>query len=62
MTTQSLRSRQASEETKEATAINVESENPVMSGGEVNNLNLTSVSEGEQQGDLGQNREKRLVQ
>jgi len=61
MTTRSLRSQQALEETEEPTAINVESENSVMSGGEVNNLELTSVSGGEQQGDLGQNREKRLV-
>jgi hypothetical protein len=49
MTTWSLRSRKALEETEEATEFNVESENSVMSGGE-------------QQGDLGQNREKGLVQ
>ena len=41
MTTRSLRSRRALEETEEATAINVESEISVMSGGEVNNLDLT---------------------
>jgi hypothetical protein len=38
MTTQSLRSRKELEETKEVTAINVEIENSVMSGGELNNL------------------------
>lgn len=62
MTTRSLRSWKALEETEETPAINVEIENSVMSEGEVNNLDLTSVSEGEQQGDLGQNREKIHVQ
>jgi hypothetical protein len=33
-----------------------------MSGGEVNKLDLRSVSGGEQQEELGQKREKRLVQ
>jgi len=58
MTTWSLRGQKALEETEEATAINVESENSVMSGGEVNNLELRSVSGGEQQEDMGQNGEK----
>jgi hypothetical protein len=49
MTTRSLRSWKALEETEETPAINVEIENSVM-------------SEGEQQGDLGQNREKIHVQ
>jgi hypothetical protein len=44
MTSRSLRSRRALEETEEATAINVESENSVMSGGEVTKLDLGSVS------------------
>ena len=60
MTTRSLRSRRALEETEEATAINVESEISAMSGGEVNNLDIRSVSGGEQQEDLGQNRVKVL--
>jgi hypothetical protein len=60
MTTWSLRSRRALEETEEATATNVESETSAMSGGEVNNLDLRSVSGGEQQEDLGQNQEKDL--
>jgi hypothetical protein len=60
MTSRSLRSRRALEETEEATAINVESENSVMSGGELNKLDLRSVSGGEQQEELGQKREKDL--
>jgi hypothetical protein len=60
MTTWSLRSRRALEETKEATVINVERENSVISGGEVNKLDLRSVSGGEQQEELGQNWEKDL--
>ena len=40
ITTRSLRSRRALEKPEEAIAINVESENSVMSGGEVNNLDL----------------------
>ena len=60
MTTQSFRSRRALEETEEATAINVESENPVVSGGEVNKLDVRNVSGWEQQEELGQNREKDL--
>jgi hypothetical protein len=56
MTSRSRRSRWALEETEEATAINDESENSVMSGGEVNKLDLRSVSGGEQQEELGQNR------
>ena len=40
MTTRSLRSRRALEETEEATAINVETEISVMNGGEVNNLDI----------------------
>ena len=58
MTTRSLRSRKELEETKEVTAINVEIENSVMSGGELNNLELKRVSWGEQQEDLRQNQEK----
>jgi len=58
MTTRSLRSQKELEVTKEVTAINVEIENSLMSGGEVNNLELRCVSGGEQQEDLGQNREK----
>ena len=60
MTSRSLRSRGALEEPEKATAINVESENSVMSGGEANNVDLRIVSGGEQQEDLGQNREKDL--
>jgi hypothetical protein len=60
MTTRSLRSRKALKETEEATVINVESEISLMSGGEVNKLDLRSVSGGEQQEELGQNREKDL--
>jgi len=60
MTSRSLRSRRALEEPEKATAINVESENSVMSGGEANNVDLRIVSGGEQQEDLGQNREKDL--
>jgi hypothetical protein len=60
MTTRSLRHRRELEETEEATAINVESENSVMSGGEVNKLDLRSVSGGEQQEELEQNRKKDL--
>ena len=60
MTTRSLRSRRALEETEEATAINVESEISVMNGGEVNNSDLRNVSGGVQQEDLGQNRGKDL--
>jgi len=62
MTTRSLRSRRALEETEEATVINVESEISAMSGGEVNNFDLRNVSGGEHQEDLGQNRKKKLVQ
>jgi len=47
MTTRSFRSRRA----EETTAINVETENSVMSRGEVNNLDLRIVSGGEQQED-----------
>jgi len=60
MATRSLRSRRALEEPEEGTVINVQSENSVMSRGEVNNLDLRSVSGGEQQEDLGQNQEKDL--
>jgi len=60
MTTRSLRSQRALEETEEPSGINVESDIPVMSGGEVNNLDLRSVSGGEQQEDLGQKWEKDL--
>jgi hypothetical protein len=54
MTTRSLGSR------REATAINVESENSVTSRGDVNKLDLRSVSGGEQQEELGQKRRKDL--
>ena len=54
MTTRSLKSRKALEETEEAIAINVESEITVMSGEEVNNLYLR-LSGGEQQEELRQN-------
>ena len=60
MTTRSLRSRRALEEPEETTAINIEIENSVISGGEVNNLDLRSVSGGEQQEDLRQKWEKDL--
>jgi hypothetical protein len=60
MTSRSLRSWRALEESEEATAINVEIENSVMSGGEVNKLDLRSVSGGELQEELGQKQEKDL--
>jgi len=52
MTARSLRSRKVVKETKEANIINVESENSEMSGGELSDLDLKSVSRGEQQEDL----------
>jgi hypothetical protein len=52
MTARSLRSRKAVKETKEANAINVESETSEMSGGEVSDLDLKSVNSGEEQEDL----------
>ena len=48
ITTRSLRSRRASEETEETIAISVESGISVMGEGEVNNLHLRSVNGGEQ--------------
>jgi len=57
VTSRSFRSREALEETKETNAINVESENSVISGAEVNDLDLRNVSVREQQEDLGQNRD-----
>jgi hypothetical protein len=44
MSTRSLRSQKALEETEDACAINVEIENSVMSAGEVNDVGLRLVS------------------
>jgi len=60
MTIRSLRSPRALEEPEEATVINVDSENSVISRGEANNFDLKIISGGEEQEDLQQNREKDL--